>query len=232
MAFSTRAQLRNKLRANIKMDRLGKVWDNASVDDAIDTAISEVFSRWDYKWDTSNQETSFNSVAAQMEYDVETNIPQSALISLVTFKGAPIYEIKYKDLLEQYPTLQSWTPTHYYLYNGKIGLHPIPTTNGDTIDVTYDSYWEMATADDSNCPFSTDFDRAIVNYAAYHLLMDPADWRNQQKAFAKFNIFEDLEIPRLFKKYLVRTSENLIYKNTYIPRQANNGRRVTNKTFS
>lgn len=218
MANTTLSSLKTKTRQELKLDRLGKIWDSWEVGDAIQEALTDIENKGNFRWQENETEVSFNSVASTMEYDMETNIPSFQAINLVQYDDKTLKATTYKELKRTYSDFLEGTPTHYYIYNGNIWFHPYPV-DVKVIDVTYTKHLTLPSTDTDTSPLPTDFDKAITLYAAYSLLMKPADGRSQQKAFAKLNMYKDV-IGRLINSYLIPDRENMWYKSNYVPRQA------------
>ena len=78
---------------------------------------------------------STTSVASQSEYSKPTNAIE---VWRVTYAGAKLQKISFRelDILSPNDTSTSTgTPSYYWYYDQVLGLHPTPSTTGDTIQV-------------------------------------------------------------------------------------------------
>ena len=216
--MSTRSELRIKSNQEVKIDKLYKLWSESEYNEAINEALFTINSKWDWKWETQDKTTTGSTTASQQFYDKPTDYLG---MKLVEFDDKELTRTEYEDVQRQYTDLPTWTPTYYYLYKDKIGLHPIPTQVG-TLKLLYGTTITDLTDDTDSSPFAERFDRAIALYVAYVLLSQPADNRNLQRANAKLSRFNE-EIIKLQKLFLYNDRENMQFKSNYIPRTQKRG---------
>lgn len=218
MPNTQRSELRSGTRREILKDRLGKIWDDSAIDKALDLAVEEVEARGNYKFPQNQTDATFNTVASQQEYDLETVAPEYQGIDLVQYDNVTLYPTTLEKLKRDYRDFIEGTPTHYYTYNGQLGLHPYPSTIKQ-VDITYKKVVSLGEADTAESPYPKAFDKAIELYAAYTCLAQPWDQKNLFSARTKLEQFKK-EIAKLFNRFLLPDRENIIYRNNYIPRQA------------
>jgi len=213
MANSTRSQLRTLTNQEIKIDRLYKIWSEAEYNQAIDEALFYINSRGDGKWQMQDQTATGLTTVDQQFYDT----PDDYLwLKVVEFNDRALTRVEYDDLVRQYTEFPTGTPTQYCLYKGKICLNPIPTQEG-VLKMVYSKKVVNLTTDETESPFANRFDRAVALYAAFILLSQPSDSRNNQRASTKLTRFET-ELGVLLKMFLYSDRENMRFRSTYIPR--------------
>lgn len=210
------SNLRTGVRSEMKIDRLGKIFNDSDVNSAINEAILEIENRWDYKWDENQKTTTFNTVVDQQDYDLSTLISDFIAVDLVKYNNTTLNSSDFITLSALYSEFPSWDPQNYYLFGGNMWLSPIPTAIS-TVDVTYRGILSDLTLDADESPFGTNFDRAIKTYAAYILLSQPWDNKNLQRAKIKLQRFEE-SVAKLIKTYLTQDRGQFQYKTVYSPR--------------
>lgn len=213
MANSTRSVLRSLTNWEVKIDKFYKLWSENEYNTAVDEAIFHVNQLGGWKWETREKTVTGTTTASQQFYDRPTDFRS---LSVIEFNDKELTEIQYEDLQRKYTTLPTWTPTNYYHYQGKIWLHPIPTTAG-TLKILYRTEVTKLATDATESPFVYQFDRAIALYAAYILLSQPSDNKNLQRAQTKLARFKE-EFTKLYKMFFLIDRENLSFKSTYIPK--------------
>ena len=213
--MSNRWDLRALSNDEVKIDKLFKVWNESAHNRAINQALFEINQRWDWKWETQDKTTSGNTTISQQFYDQPADFRG---LKLMEFDDNALSRVEYTDIQRAYTDLPTWTPTSYYFYKEKIGLHPIPTAVG-SLKLLYSTTVTDLTTDATESPFDDRFDTAIALYAAYVLLMQPWDSRNTQRAQLKFSRFND-EVNKLLKMFLYKDRENMRVRNTYISKAA------------
>lgn len=218
MANSTRAELRTKANTEVKIDKLFKVWSKSEYNDAINEALFFVNTKWDGKWETQDKTTAWVTTIDQQFYDRPTDY---RALKLIEFDDLELTRTQYEEVQRDFISLPKWTPTEYYMYKEKIGLHPIPSSAGSLKLLYATKVVDLAT-DTSESPFDPRFDRAIALYTAYILLSQPGDNRNLQRAQTKLSRFNE-ELPKLLKMFLYHDRENMRFINTYIPRSQTRG---------
>jgi len=116
MANTTLSTLRSGTRSEFKLDRLGKVWSDPEVNDAINEGILEIQNKGDFKWKENEKTTTLSTVASQQEYDLSTLITDFITLDLVKYEGNAIDSTEYKTINALYTTFPEGTPNSYYLY--------------------------------------------------------------------------------------------------------------------
>jgi hypothetical protein len=69
----TLSELRVKVRQEMKIDRNGRIWDNPTVDDAINLAILTVQKAANFNWQMNDACTTIQTVAGQETYSLATD---------------------------------------------------------------------------------------------------------------------------------------------------------------
>ncbi len=215
MANSLRSELRTGANEEVKIDKLFKIWSIPQYDDAINESLFEIYQRWDWKWETQDKTTTWTTTIDQQFYDEPDDFRG---LKLIEFDDKELSRTEYETVQRGYTTLPTWTPTSYYFYKNKIGLHPIPKTVW-ALKLLYSRSITDLAADTTESPFDKRFDRAISLYTAYILLSQPWDNRNLQRAKTKLSRFIE-EMTKLLKMFLYKDRENMRFKSTYVPRYA------------
>jgi len=215
MANSPRSSLRTQANQEVKIDKMFKVWTKPEYNTAINKALFKINSLGDGKWETQDKTTEGLTTALQQFYDEPVDFRG---LKLAEFDDNELKRTEYEDIQRAYTTLPTGTPTHYYFYKNKIGLHPIPTT-AKNLKLLYSTKVTDLTDDADLSPFAPQFDTAIALYVAYFLLSQPGDNRNLQRAQTKLARFNE-EMSDLLKMFLYKDRENMRTRSTYIPKSA------------
>lgn len=161
--MSTRAQLRTKLRTEIKIDPNGKVWNDTTLDQFINSAYFQVQKDWNFNWSENDGNYSFSLTSGTQEYALPTGFIRT---DLVRYAGTELFPTSKVDLKRIYSSFVSGTPSRYYVNGGFIGLDVIPNVTG-TLDIDYRKQLTAFTSDSDNSSFPETMDDVMTKYGAY-----------------------------------------------------------------
>lgn len=218
--WTTRGTLKSNLRIKMKLDRLGRIWGDSSLNSAIDTAILQLQTDNDFNWSENNKETTLTTVTDQEEYDLPSDFQQ---VDLVKVGNILQKSITRDELLRSNRSSATGTPFLYYIRALKVGLNPIPVTAGEDILVAYRVILPALTSDVSESPFPVTYDEAIYAYSAYILFSDINDGKNTTRAAIRLKRYTD-ELSKLKRSYMTSDKSQLRYKTTYRSRGTNRWR--------
>ncbi len=207
----TLSELRIKVRQEMKVDRNGRIWDNSTVDDAINLAILTVQKASNFGWQVNDACQTIQSVAGQETYSLDEN---SQGIKLVEYEKDTIFTTQKLEIEALNKTLPSWTPRFYYIYNWALGLSPIPTTSNQEITIFYQKFLVPLSDDSDTLPFQSDFTKTVVLYASYDLFAQTSDAKNIQRASVKKDRYKE-ELNTIRLAYLIPDSNQVRYKTVY-----------------
>ena len=199
---TTRSQLRADVRTELKKDPNGKIWSNPELNNYINKAYLKVQKDGNFQWRENQANTTFSTVAWTQEYALPTDLGK---IQLVRFEWTNLYNTTKVQLKRQQSTFVSWTPSKYYLFGVNIGFDVLPSTVW-TVDLDYQARLTAFTADTDESGFNSDFDLAIVKYAAF-LAWSSIDWK-QGTASSQLQEYQ-LEIDTLVSTYIFDNIEDL-----------------------
>ena len=161
--MSTRAQLRSKLRTELKIDPNGKVWSDPTLNQFINSAYFQLQKDGSFNWRENDGNYSFSLTSGTQEYSLPTGFIRT---DLVRYNGTELTSTSKVALKRQYSSFASGTPSKYYLNGGYIGLDVVPNVTG-TLDIDYRKQLTAFTADADVSSFPETMDNAMVKYGAY-----------------------------------------------------------------
>jgi len=208
----TLSELRVKVRQEMKIDRNGRIWDNPTVDDAINLAILTVQKAANFNWQMNDACTTIQTVAGQETYSLATD---NQWVQLVEYNKDALFTTNKLEVEALNKTLPQGTPRFYYIYNWALGLSPIPTTSNQEIKVFYQKFLVPLSADTDTLPFPADFCKTVVLYASYDLFAQTSDSTNIQRAKVKKERYQE-ELNTIRLAYLVPDRNQIEYKTSYI----------------
>ena len=212
MANTVLSKLRSKLRSEMKLDKLWRVWNDEECNDAIWEWILELQTYWNFKWQENRVfYPTFSSVIAQQAYTLPTDFQS---VDQVKYDDRILESADFIELNAFYTTFPSWTPWNYSIFEWELQLTAIPNAIQD-IDLIYRKFLTIPTTDSELSPFPFNFDRAIILFAAYTLLCQPWDNKNFNRATIKFDKRYKREAWKLFNTYLLPDRNQLRYKTNY-----------------
>lgn len=182
--MSNRWDLRTLLNTELKIDPNNKVWSVTAKDTYINNAYFQLQKDWNFEWSANDGNYSFSLVSWTQEYTKPTWYIRS---DLIRYNWTELYWTTKTKLKREYTSFVNWTPSEYYVYWGNIWFDVIPNTTW-TIDIDYRKKLTDFTADTDESWFDTDFDSAIVKYAAFLAWSSPRG--NEQTARAKLQEYE------------------------------------------
>lgn len=115
--MSTRAQLRTKLRTEIKIDPNGKVWNDTTLDQFINSAYFQVQKDGNFNWRENDGNYSFSLTSGTQEYTLPTGFIRT---DLVRYAGTELFPTSKVDLKRIYSSFVNGTPSRYYINGGFI----------------------------------------------------------------------------------------------------------------
>lgn len=218
--MSTRLTLRDNLRDELKIDPSGKIWSDSILNRNLETAKRKVQQEGDYQWFFNDAKHSDTTVASTAEYALPSDFVRIEG-ETVKYNGIKVLPTPLQDLERQYTTLTAeGTPSVYYLRGLNIGFYQIPNA-AQTFTFLYRQKLDDYSADASDSGMPSDFDEAMVQYAAY-LCWNDIQGRSDKAVEAVQNFKEAME--GLNAQYLGRRDENNFFfgyettqSNTEIP---------------
>lgn len=207
----TLSELRTLVRKEMKVDRNGRIWDNDSVDDAINLAILNVQKATNFGWQVNDACQTIQTVAWQETYTLADNTQGIELVEYDKDALSTTNKIEVEALNKDLP---SWTPRYYYVWNWSLGLSPIPTQSNVDIKVYYQKFLVPLQDDTDQLPFQGSFTKAVILYASYDLFAQTSDSTNLQRANVKLERYK-WELNTIRLAYLIPDRGQVEYKTTY-----------------
>lgn len=162
------SSLIDQLNQEIRMDRFNKLWDTTQKTQFLNQAYFQVQKDMGFKLRENQALYTINTVAGTREYALPSDF---VLLKMVTYNGQPLEKTEYEDLKYRQIADVQGTPYEYYIYGTNIGLNPIPDSIKPAI-LYYRKRLPTLTSSQGTTPPS-DFDLAIIKYAAYLLWSTP-----------------------------------------------------------
>ena len=210
----TRGQLRSAIRAQMKIDPRGKIWDDPEVNESITDAIDQISVDNDYKWEELKKTGTDTTVTDQQEYALPSDF---VTLDLVRYDWNPLASTTYSELKLLYKTFPSGTPVSYYERDYKLGLSSIPTSNTWAIDYEYRCSAPVLTTDESMMIFRDNMKRTIVLAAAVILFGKYSDDKNITRTKNSQMQYER-ELSKAVKRNSLGDTNQIFYKTAYNPR--------------
>lgn len=201
---TTLAALVARLNSEIKIDKNNKIWSEDDKEQFINDAYFQVQKDMSFKLRANQASLTFSTAAGTQEYALPSNFITARL---VTYNGEPLDKTEYEDLKEQNQGNAQGTPYEYYIYGDNIGLNSIPDAVG-TVILYYRKRLPTLT-DSQNTVLVTDFDLAIIKYAAYLLWSTPRG--NRDTAQEKVTDYKQA-IDTLTLAYIYQDTADLTYR--------------------
>lgn len=201
---TARSTLRADVRTELKKDPNGKIWSDNELNNYINKAYLKVQKDWNFQWRENQANTTFVTVAWTQEYVLPTDLGK---ILLVRYQGDNLYKTDKISLKRQYSTFVSWKPSQYYTYWANIWFDVLPDAVW-TVDFDYLKRLASFTADTDESAFNSDFDLAIVKYAAF-LAWSSMDGK-QSTASSQIQEYQ-IEIDTLVSTYIFDNMEDLTF---------------------
>lgn len=205
---TTKQNLRDWLRLELKIDPNGRIWSDAILDRNIEKARTKVQSDGNHDWSFNDGENVENSVAFQATYDLPDDFVRLEE-GQVRYNNQTVLPGNYSELKATYKDLaQFGQPNYYYLRNNTIGLFYAPN-EVKQIDYCYRKKLPFLASDSDETGMPTEFDEAILQYASY-LSWGDIQGREDKANQAIQNYLE--AIGGLYQQYLNRNDANLSFK--------------------
>ena len=180
--MATLTQYISRLNEDYLRDPKNRIWNVWAKERAVNKWYTKVQQELWWNADSSEQYDTRNAVAGSELYDLPDDFVR---LSLVRYDNDELIRTTRKAVREFDETPQRWEPHWYYIYNGKLGLYPIPDSNKQ-IDLYY--YESNVLSDTQASELPAYCDDAITLWAAYKLFL----WvRDQQSAFMFRQDFEE-----------------------------------------
>lgn len=197
------SSLRSQLNDEVKIDKNDKLWSPTTKNQFLNQAYFQVQKDLNFKT-RQNQAAPYTipTVTGTQEYALPSDFIR---VQLVTWDGQKIYPIDYIHLKSQNLGMAQGKPYEYYLYGGNIGFYPIPST-GTGLLYYLKRLPLMTASQDSVLP--SDFDLAVVKYAAYLLWSTPRG--NRQTAQEKVTDYEQI-MNTLRMAYIYEDTANMTF---------------------
>lgn len=92
-------------------------------------------------WPFLEKSTTATTVAGTQFYNIPSDVEKviSVTVNVGTYKYRPtqVSSLDEWDLVNSPTGVQSGNPSYYFIFNGQIGIWPIPSSNGNTITINY-----------------------------------------------------------------------------------------------
>ena len=209
---SSLSTLRSKLRTQLKIDTGKNIWSDATLDLYINNAYGQIQRDGDYDWrENIGGSSTPTIVSGTAEYTAPTDM---ARIDLVLFGDNELKITTKEDVKrKEGATISQGEPSHYYIQGSIIGLYPTPNTI-KTTEIIYRKRLTELSSDSDAIDFNTDFDQALINYAAY------LAWSGYRGASGNSQVEQQLyekQMETLRQTYLVFSQENLKFNTQIAP---------------
>lgn len=187
----------SKVRSEMKLDRTWRIWGDADVIDAINSAILEVQKKTFFGWQYNDTSATILTTADQYIYDLPLNIQGATVITL---NGSPMRSTQKEFVVENEG--YTGTPTYYAIWNGKLQVFPTPTVSNQVIELYFQKILTPLVDTTDLLPFPYNFTRAVVLFASYDLFSQTSDSQNYQRGQIKKQRYTE-EINKLVLAYLL-----------------------------
>lgn len=189
MAFSTLLQLQSQLLDEIKVDPNKRINSNTLLNRNIRRALDRIQEDTNYSL-PENLKVAIITPNAQ-EKDLPADFKRIAEPHGVKLgQSTPLFPVDYVALLGQFSlTENTGGPTQYYVRMNNnvwvIGFFPVPQTQYD-VTVPYYAFLINPVADSDYSPLPTEYDEAVVQYAAYLTMRRIRGFETQAQEYLAF----------------------------------------------
>lgn len=205
---TTRQNLRDDLRLELKIDPNGRIWSDSILNKNIEKARTKIQADGGHNWSFNDGEYSVSSVAGTATYALPSDFVRLEE-GQVRYNNTSVFPVDYARLKAQYPDLTSQgQPSFYYLRGANIGFFQVPN-EVKTIDFCYRKKLTLFTADSDDSGMADEFNEAIIQYACY-LCWSDIQGREDKATQAIQNYTEAMDA--LYSQYLNRNDANLTFK--------------------
>jgi len=211
-----------KIQLNVetsKIDRNDKLWSPETKTMFLNQGLFQVQKDcgFDLRFNHATPEV-IAAVAGTQEYALPAQFIQ---MRVVTFDGQTLNKREYEDLIADQIQFVRGTPYEYYIYGDNIGLNAIPD-NAGSLNLYYRKRL-LNMSDSQNSQLPSDFDLAIVKYAAYLLWSTPRG--NRQTAQEKVTDYEQA-MNTIRSTYLYNDTADLTFRNSRRTKRNNTSQRA------
>lgn len=205
---TTKQNLRDWLRLELKIDPNGRIWSNAILDRNLEKARTKVQSDGNHDWSFNDGENTENSVAFQALYDLPEDFVRIEE-GQVRYNYQAVQPVNYAELKAIHANLNYFgRPNNYYLRGASIGFFYVPN-EVKQIDYCYRRRLPFLVNDTDETGMPTEFDEAVLQYASY-LCWGDIQGREDKANQAIQNYLE--AIGTLYQQFLNRNDANLSFK--------------------
>lgn len=164
--MSTLAEIKTKLRNYLKCDPNDKIWAESQKDEYLNNAYFHIQKDGNFNWPENQAAPATLTLTSGT---ATTSLPTGFIrVDLVQLTGINNeLGVTSKREVMRRGTVSNSQPSQYYIYGGVIGFFPTPDT-GYTASMLYRKRLTTMTSA-VDCAFPTDFDDALVKYAAYQI---------------------------------------------------------------
>lgn len=203
--MTSRADLRALLQTETRIDPNAKIFTNTQNNTALQSAYLQVQKDWNFSWrENAASDSSITIVGWTQEYSLPSDFIR---LELVTFDTQNLFQRDFIELKREIKTFTQWTPNEYFIRGTNIWLNPIPGIV-KTLELFYRKRLpSLSDSQDSILP--SDFDQAIITYAAYFLWKTTS---NRQKETDKLQEYK-LLIETLRTSYLEQDNADMNFRN-------------------
>ncbi len=163
--MSTLSSLVSDLRNYIKSDPNDKIWGSAIKESAINSAYFQIQKDGGFRWPQNEASTTQVTVGGTAEYALPTDFIRLEMVQFSDTLGQLTPTTKQAAMRNG--TTSQGRPSNYYLWNQKLGFYSTPDT-AYPANILYRKRLATLTGVQDSL-FPSDFDNAIVRYAAYIL---------------------------------------------------------------
>lgn len=197
--MSTLLTLRSKLRAELKIDPSGRIWNDSTLNEYVNDAVSQIQSDGNFDWSMCDATHTDATAIGTSDYALPDNFVRMEGQTFL-YDGGQLRPQTYNYLYVNGYFLVSGSPSYYAIRDNKVWLAATPDAIKNISFLYRKRLDEMATdAADSGMPI--EFDTAIVKYAAYRA-WSPIEGR-ENKAVASMQDYNEI-MKGIFAQYLGR----------------------------
>jgi hypothetical protein len=201
---TTLAQLVSKLRSELKIDPNDKIWSTDAKEEYVNSAYLQVQRDGQFNWRENQVEddTTIQMVAGTEKYNLPSDFVRLDYIqtrdNLFVLRASTLSKIRTRG------NTGNSAPNEYFIYGNQIGFYPKPDKSYTTLILYRKRLATLTDSQDSELP--SDFDQAIIKYAAYLAWSSPRG--NPQVAGQKLEDYK-ASMSRLRLTYLLQNSADL-----------------------
>lgn len=207
--MSTRLELRDNLREEIKIDDKERIWSDAILNRNLETSKRQVQQDGNHDWFFNDAENTETTVAGTREYSLPSDFVRVERRT-VLYNGNLMLKTTLNAIKRTFSDFtQQGTPNYYYVRGTIMGLHLIPN-EAKTLNYLYRKKLPDYTADSDDSGMPSEFDEAMIQYAAY-LTWNDVQGRQDKAVEAIQNYKQALE--GLKQQYILMRAEDIFTYN-------------------